>query len=289
MMQKPKLFLFTSLALVGLTIIALILAKSDRLNLQSQKTGRAESGVESAKETPNVTTSQSRDALAIASSPVIVGGVGTDAQSAEGAPLNEKMQRRLAKLKELEHCLSIDTCAFSKESPWSYMHEINRAARIELLELSHLIVARDQAPLSREMTDQAAAQARRFLGVGNDEAKLAAIELLRHTPHSKDNLDAVINGLVYGSNVELYRGGLHYLREYVSEDASGHLDHFLLTAVAPGDTPVAREVASQAQYFMTAKNIARFKAVEMQMNPRSKARLYLRLAREEHRRFERGG
>jgi hypothetical protein len=209
------------------------------------------------------------------------------AKDPEVDALTQEWRTTTARLKELEECMTSQSCPFPQDTPSSYSYAVNEALAAELRHFA--VVAGQWQETGGQIPEEAQQVARHFLASPSDEVKEAAIEFAAAAPPSPENMRAVIGGLRDSVSGPLYKTGLEELVRYANTEQSSEVNTFLLETIKHGGHYATEEIARSALPFINSSNVDQYKAALREMNPRSTTHLHLKLNLEEWARMQRGG
>ena len=203
--------------------------------------------------------------------------------------LKTRWKQSSARLKYLDHCAHEDCAGFDQSKAWTYDINVHRETAREIGDFAALAVEwRDDHGV---FPAEASGVAQYFLQTGNDDVKEAALKLMDLAPVTADRMRASIGAVQTSASGPLMKVFLksHMIESCAESNYASMCVHFIARAMEKGGANVQQTLARYSLQITNEKTAPILEQIEARQDPRSLTREYLRLNREEWRRFQRGG
>lgn len=182
----------------------------------------------------------------------------------------------IVELTRLKACWRTDTCGFSDDDPKANHFEAVAKMKQSLKELRSIKAARPNADFSDV--------AREWFQFPDDHVREAALELLREHPRTKQNLQALLEGLSRSSSGVLFRAAIADLVAYQGDGYGREIRGLIEMTLRSGPLNVGEQLAVGVLPLLTDENEAWFVRTANTLPKGSRSRRSLEAALDEFRR-----
>lgn len=165
------------------------------------------------------------------------------------APASSKKIDVVDELTALNECYKSETCDFPQADPRSYEVELSKAVAKKLKEFR----------LGYRRDPRAARIARLFMRNSNGFVQDEALKLFAELPISKENLQAITDGLYNTPDALIIEKALPELQRYMGSHYEATVHSFLSTTLATGAHFSAETVSQNISPFITRSSYSKYK------------------------------
>lgn len=175
-------------------------------------------------------------------------------------------------ISQLIECKKSDNCPvkYDENDPMGYSLAM-RQKQIQLLqELGR------RAKVQRHLQNYASTVARKLITEVDIFVQLAALDLLKQLPKSKENREALMAGVHGTLSPKFMEESLEFLSEYNSAEEQRSVENFVINQLNAATFMTQLEVANYARKHMRRSNVHKFYEALDKMHPGSRAFLELK-------------
>ena len=163
------------------------------------------------------------------------------------------------RLAQLDACAE-GGCDYPETDPHSYDFALNEDITKTLVQLTTFVQTE-----KIEHDEKVSEVARQHLESANGFVQEAALKLIATQEPRPENLDAIIEGILGGTDPDLIQAGLVELRRYPSPDDRKKIDGALASAMTTGAPFIAEQVSLQIKPFLSPENVGHYRGVADQL------------------------